>query len=349
MISEAKAFWDPISGKVKDQIAKEMGNALQVQRYDVTTDPDGDVMGVTQPFGSNEIFLPYSKEVAGATVGDTVLVAWWGSMSNARVYYFAKGYDGAESGSSSVIASITFPAAWTDSGNGYYTSAPTIDGVTLSAESKIDLQITAAQFITLQADGVENLYVENDNAALTAYAVGGYPSAAITLQCTITGTQAPTPPVNPSLNMIYPIGSVYTNVGNVNPGNLIGGTWERLELITMYSEWELAGTSTSSSQLVTYPADATELYIEFTSNYDSASVGGGGIYLVDKIQTLKVILVSGYYYASSDFGIVNVNHDATNRTISLRNLRYISTTSGTISVYSRKKISNGLYVWKRTA
>lgn len=95
MISEAKAFWDPISGKVKDQIAKEMGNALQVQRYDVTTDPDGTVMGVTQPFGSNEIFLPYSKEVAGATVGDTVLVAWWGSMSNARVYYFAKGYDGA--------------------------------------------------------------------------------------------------------------------------------------------------------------------------------------------------------------------------------------------------------------
>ena len=94
MISEAKAFWDPISGKVKDQIQREMGNALQVQRYDVTTAPDGSVMGVTQPFGSNEIFLPYSKEVAGATVGDTVLVAWWGSMSNARVYYFAKGYEG---------------------------------------------------------------------------------------------------------------------------------------------------------------------------------------------------------------------------------------------------------------
>ena len=63
------------------------------------------------------------------------------------------------SGSSSEIASITFPAVWTDSGNGYYTSAPTISGVTLSAESKIDLQITAAQFLTLQADGVENLYV----------------------------------------------------------------------------------------------------------------------------------------------------------------------------------------------
>ena len=94
MIAEAKAFWDSISGKVKSLIRKETENALRMQRYDVTTAPNGTVMGVTQPFGSNEIFLPYSKEVASATVGDTVLVAWWGSMSNARVYYFAKGYDG---------------------------------------------------------------------------------------------------------------------------------------------------------------------------------------------------------------------------------------------------------------
>ena len=94
MISEAKAFWDAISGKVKALVQKETENALRVQRYDVTTAPNGTVMGVTQPFGNNEIFLPYSQEVSGAAVGDTVLVAWWGSMSNARVYYFAKGYDG---------------------------------------------------------------------------------------------------------------------------------------------------------------------------------------------------------------------------------------------------------------
>lgn len=96
MISEAKAFWDSISGKVKELIHAETNNSMRVQRYDVTTAPNGTVMGVTQPFGANEVFLPYSREVAGATVGDTVLVAWWGSMSNARVYYFAKGYDGAQ-------------------------------------------------------------------------------------------------------------------------------------------------------------------------------------------------------------------------------------------------------------
>lgn len=94
MIAEAKAFWEAISGKVKSLIQKETENAMRLQRYDVTTAPNGTVMGVRQPFGNNEIFLPYSQEVSTATVGDTVLVAWWGSMSNAKVYYFADGYDG---------------------------------------------------------------------------------------------------------------------------------------------------------------------------------------------------------------------------------------------------------------
>lgn len=281
MISEAKAFWDPISGKVKEQINEQMGNALQVQRYDVTTDPDGIVMGVTQPFGSNEIFLPYSKEVAGATVGDTVLVAWWGSMSNARVYYFAKGYDGGAGGGDAVVASITFPAAWTDSGNGYYTAAPTIDGVTLSAETKIDLQITAAQFLTLQADNVENIYVENDNAALTAYSVGGYPSAEITLQCTITGTQAPTPPRNPSLDMIYPIGSIYINVNNVNPGNLIGGTWERIQdtfLLAAGSTYAGGSTGGEAEHTLTVDEMPSHRHHILTNNDDFNNSSGGGNY-----------------------------------------------------------------------
>lgn len=107
MIAEAKAFWDAISGKVKSLVHKETENALRLQRYDVTTAPNGTVMGVTQPFGNNELFLPYSQEVAGAAVGDTVLVAWWGSMSNAKVYYFAKGYEGAEVGPYASQVNIT--------------------------------------------------------------------------------------------------------------------------------------------------------------------------------------------------------------------------------------------------
>lgn len=92
--------------------------------------------------------------------------------------------------SSTVIASITFPLAWNNSGSGYYTVTPTISGATISAASKIDLQPTQAQIMQLQSDGVTALYVENNNGSLTAYAVGSAPTTAMTMQCSLTGTAA---------------------------------------------------------------------------------------------------------------------------------------------------------------
>ena len=94
MISEALQFWNTIAGKVKGLIKTETQNAFRAERYEVTTAPDGTKIGVTLPMGTNEIFLPYSREVANATVGASVLVVWWGSMSNAKVYYYANGYKG---------------------------------------------------------------------------------------------------------------------------------------------------------------------------------------------------------------------------------------------------------------
>ncbi len=224
MISEAKAFWDAISGKVKALVQKETENALRVQRYDVTTAPNGSVMGVKQPFGANEIFLRYSKEVASATVGDTVLVAWWGSMSNAKVYYFADGYEGAEGGAAPVTS---------------------VNGQTGAVE-------------------------------LDAGAVGAADKS-----------------------------------------------WTRI-----------TGASTASSETLTYPADATELLIKaFSSN------GAGAAYYccvpVDAISNVSIIQVGGYYYSSSDYGLANVNHNATNRTIAYRNLRYAGTVGGAMVVYWR--------------
>jgi microcystin-dependent protein len=94
MLSEAQRFWDAIVGKVR-QVAQETSqNAFRCERYEVTTAPNGSKMGVTLPLGTKEIFLPYSSEVEEATVGSQVLVVWWGSMSNAKVYYYANGYRG---------------------------------------------------------------------------------------------------------------------------------------------------------------------------------------------------------------------------------------------------------------
>lgn len=94
MLSDAQRFWDAIAGKVK-QVAHDITqNTFRCERYEVTTAPNGTTIGVTLPMGTREIFLPYSKEVVDATVGQQVLVVWWGSMSNAKVYYFADGYRG---------------------------------------------------------------------------------------------------------------------------------------------------------------------------------------------------------------------------------------------------------------
>ena len=94
MLSEAQRFWDAIVGKVRKTAQEESKNAFRCERYEVTTAPDGMKIGVTLPLGTREIFLPYSREVADATVGTPVLVVWWGSMSNAKVYYYADGYSG---------------------------------------------------------------------------------------------------------------------------------------------------------------------------------------------------------------------------------------------------------------
>lgn len=94
MLRDAVAFWESISGKVKQLVKGETKNAFRTERYEVTTAPNGTKIGVTLPLGSKEIFLPYSSEVASATVGDPVMVVWWGSMSNAKVYYYADGYRG---------------------------------------------------------------------------------------------------------------------------------------------------------------------------------------------------------------------------------------------------------------
>ena len=88
MMQDAKAFWDAMRSHVARLCRQETANALRAERYDVTTAPDGKVIGVRQPFGAQEIKIPYAAEVA---VGDTVLVVWWGSMSNAKAWFFGSG------------------------------------------------------------------------------------------------------------------------------------------------------------------------------------------------------------------------------------------------------------------
>ena len=84
---------------------------------------------------------------------------------------------------SGIVASeLTLSAAW--EGDGPYYQTVALDGVT--ANSKIDLQLSAEQLQALFTGGTTALSVENDNGALTVKALGAAPDTEMTIQCTIT-------------------------------------------------------------------------------------------------------------------------------------------------------------------
>lgn len=84
------------------------------------------------------------------------------------------------------IGSISFSASWTGA-NPYYQTV-TVTGATVTANSKIDIQLTAVQIASLISAGVTGMVIENNNGTLTAWAVGASPSA-MTVQCTVEETE----------------------------------------------------------------------------------------------------------------------------------------------------------------
>ena len=81
------------------------------------------------------------------------------------------------------VGSIALSSSW--SGSGPYSQTVTVTGATVTANSKVDIQLTAAQIASLIAAGVTGLVIENNNGTLTAWAVGASPSA-MTVQVTVT-------------------------------------------------------------------------------------------------------------------------------------------------------------------
>ena len=82
------------------------------------------------------------------------------------------------------VASIALSAVW--SGEGPFTQTVTVSGATVTANSKVDIQLTAAQIASLISAGVTGLVIENNNGTLTAYAVGTAPDSSMTVQVTVT-------------------------------------------------------------------------------------------------------------------------------------------------------------------
>ena len=83
------------------------------------------------------------------------------------------------------VGSISLSSTW--SGSGPYSQTVTVTGATVTASSKVDIQLTAAQIASLISAGVTGMVIENNGGTLTAWAVGASPSA-MTVQCTVEET-----------------------------------------------------------------------------------------------------------------------------------------------------------------
>ena len=82
-----------------------------------------------------------------------------------------------------VTGSLSLTESWENHVT-YFTQALSFEGA--PANGKVDLQPDYATINQLIDDGVTSLYVENTDGVLTAYATGAAPTAALTIQCTIT-------------------------------------------------------------------------------------------------------------------------------------------------------------------
>lgn len=90
-----------------------------------------------------------------------------------------------------IVDSITIGTSWT--GSGPYTQTVTVDNA--DANSKVDIQADATIIQKLIDAGTTALYIVNNDGVFSAVALGAAPTEALTIQCTITKTAAPPPPV----------------------------------------------------------------------------------------------------------------------------------------------------------
>lgn len=79
--------------------------------------------------------------------------------------------------------SITLSTSW--SGLNPYTQSVTLSsGASITGNTKVDIQPDATVIAQMVEDGTQALYIENNNGTLTAYAIGGRPTASLTVQIT---------------------------------------------------------------------------------------------------------------------------------------------------------------------
>lgn len=182
MAELARLLWERY---MKPRASEELLNhSLDGYKAQVYSNNGDGTLTVIRPFDNTSMTLRCPPALAeNAQAGDQVLVIQLGDASNSFILCgtdlsgFASGVSPTE------VGSITLSATW--SGTGPYYQTVTVTGATVTANSKVDLQPTAAQIETMISEGVAALTVENNSGTLTAYANGAPLMSAMTVQCTV--------------------------------------------------------------------------------------------------------------------------------------------------------------------
>lgn len=140
-------------------------------------DRDGSLVKIPQKY----LDLDSREKVTNKTTSLTSLSTDYQYPSAKAVYDFVSNFPIPPS---VTLRTTTIGTTW--EGTEPYTQVITIPGATVTEHSKIDLQPDFAVMEQLSLDGVSALWIENNNGVLTANAIGGYNTVALTIQCTIT-------------------------------------------------------------------------------------------------------------------------------------------------------------------
>lgn len=99
--------------------------------------------------------------------------------------------------------------------------------------------------------------------------------------------------------------------------------------------WTYLGSSSSTSSNISYPENAYEFMFVMKSNQGNAAYVTTIQKSVIDDLTIDTISIGGYYNSSGDFGYALVTVDRLNRRMHFREMRYGSTTTGTLHLYYR--------------
>lgn len=82
---EVRAIQKALEPWVRKIISEATQNCVRRKTATVVTAPNGQTMGVSEPFDPTVMDLPYLASLSGKQVGDTVTIEWVYGLSNAVV------------------------------------------------------------------------------------------------------------------------------------------------------------------------------------------------------------------------------------------------------------------------